>query len=96
MKRYVSLFALVLAACATPQADGPAAPIDTPALGEGGCDAAMLAYLVGQDIDEVDTATLPRPHRIIRPGMAVTMDYREDRTNFELDERGQIVRVYCG
>lgn len=94
MKRYLALLPiLAVAACATPQ---PATPIDTPALGEGGCDAGMLAYLVGQDIGEIDTGTLPRPHRIIRPGMAVTMDYREDRTNLELDETGEVVRVYCG
>jgi hypothetical protein len=83
------LFAL--AACAT-----PSTPIDTPDLGEGGCDAEMLGYLVGQDIDEIDTGTLPRPYRIIRPGTAVTMDYREDRTNLELDAGDHVVRVYCG
>ncbi|WP_420432821.1 I78 family peptidase inhibitor [Hyphobacterium sp.] len=94
MKRqFVLLPMLAVAACATPQ---PATPIETPTLGEGGCDADTLGYLVGQDIGEIDTATLPRPHRIIRPGMAVTMDYREDRTNLELDETGQVVRVFCG
>jgi uncharacterized protein involved in type VI secretion and phage assembly len=33
--------------------------------------------------------------RWISPGMAVTMDFREDRLNLELDERGRIVRTHC-
>jgi translation initiation factor IF-1 len=34
--------------------------------------------------------------RWIRPGDVVTMDYREDRLNIHLDERGRIVRLVCG
>ncbi len=56
----------------------------------------MLGYLTGQSIGEIDVATLPQPRRIIRPGEAVTMDYREDRTNIELDGNDRVVRVYCG
>ncbi|QNL18552.1 hypothetical protein HXX25_03875 [Hyphobacterium sp. CCMP332] len=95
MKKYLALVPiLALAACATPQ---PAEPgIETPVLGEGGCDAEMLFYLVGQDINEIDVATLPQPRRIIPPGTAVTMDYRADRTNIELDDGDRVVRVYCG
>ena len=91
MQRILLLSLFAVTACAT-----PAATIDTPDLGEGGCDAESLGYLVGQSIDEIDTGTLPRPHRIIRPGTAVTMDYREDRTNLELDARDRVIRVYCG
>jgi len=95
MKKYLALIpTLVLAACATPQPDAP--QIDTPVLGEGGCDADMLGYLIGQSINEVDVDTLPQPLRIIRPGMAVTMDYRADRTNIDLDDADRIVRVHCG
>lgn len=93
MKYLVLLPLVALAACATPE---PAQPIDRPELGDGGCDAEMLGYLVGQDINEIDVATLPQPRRIIRPGQAVTMDYREDRTNIELDEDDRVVRVFCG
>ena len=94
MKYLVFLPLIALAACATPQ---PADPrIDRPELGEGACDAGMLGYLVGQSISEIDVATLPQPRRIIRPGEAVTMDYREDRTNIELDDDDRVVRVYCG
>lgn len=93
--KYLALLPLILlAACATPQ---PADPqIDRPELGAGACDAEMLGYLVGQSISEVDVGTLPQPRRIIRPGEAVTMDYREDRTNIELDNEDRVARVYCG
>lgn len=94
MKYLVLVPFIALAACATPQ---PADPqIDTPVLGEGGCDAGMLGYLVGQSIGEIDVETLPQPRRIIRPGMAVTMDYRAERTNIELNDEDRVVRVYCG
>jgi Peptidase inhibitor I78 family len=94
MRKLIFPLLFALAACATPQ---PADPqIETPVLGEGGCDAEMLGYLVGQDINEIDVATLPQPRRIIPPGTAVTMDYRADRTNIELDDEDRVVRVYCG
>lgn len=94
MKYLVLLPLVALAACATPQAADPR--IDNPALGEGGCDAEMLGYLVGQSIGEIDVETLPQPRRIIRPGQAVTMDYRAERTNIELDDEDRVVRVSCG
>lgn len=93
MKKLIFSLLFALAACATPE---PAQPIDRPELGEGGCDAEMLFYLVGQDINEIDVDTLPQPRRIIPPGTAVTMDYRADRTNIELDDEDRVVRVYCG
>ena len=37
-----------------------------------------------------------RTVRVIRPGDAVTMDYRQDRLNIELDADGKIVRFNCG
>ncbi|GJL97130.1 MAG: hypothetical protein DHS20C06_09470 [Hyphobacterium sp.] len=95
MKYLAILPMIALAACATPQPEAPST-IDTPVLGEGGCDAEALGYLVGQVIGEIDTTTLPQPLRVIRPGMAVTLDYRIERTNIELDDADDVVRVYCG
>lgn len=34
--------------------------------------------------------------RVIRPGDNVTMDYRTDRLNVELNENGNVTRIYCG
>ena len=34
--------------------------------------------------------------RVFGPGDAVTMDYRADRLNVELDDGGNVVRIFCG
>jgi len=34
--------------------------------------------------------------RRIEPGQAVTLDFREDRLNIELDANGTVTRVRCG
>ena len=34
--------------------------------------------------------------RVIKPGQAVTMDYRGDRLNVEVDAHNAIVRITCG
>jgi len=34
--------------------------------------------------------------RVIKPGMAVTMDYRSDRLNVELDDVNTIKALRCG
>ena len=38
----------------------------------------------------------PPDIRYIGPGDAVTMDFRPDRMNIELDATGTVTRVYCG
>lgn len=69
------------------------APIDPDA---ADCAAPQLQYLVGQRIGEVDTSTLPQPHRVVPHGMAVTMEFRADRTTVWLDEDDRVERVVCG
>lgn len=34
--------------------------------------------------------------RLIRPGTAVTKDYRPNRLNIDLDDQDRVTRVYCG
>lgn len=34
--------------------------------------------------------------RVIRPGMMVTMDYREDRVNLDVDADNRVLNVRCG
>jgi len=40
--------------------------------------------------------TFPAPMRVIRPGMAVTLDYSEERLNITVDKKNRISDVYCG
>ncbi|EEW26764.1 I78 family peptidase inhibitor [Rhodobacter ferrooxidans] len=60
------------------------------------CGAADLQGLVGQPASVLQTMRFAKPTRIIRPGMAVTMDYSPDRLNIEIDSAERIIRVACG
>jgi len=65
------------------------------------CNAEAGQQFVGQTLDDAlsdraRAATGARGVRVIRPGMAVTMDYRADRLNIDVDEDGRITRVHCG
>jgi hypothetical protein len=102
-----SLAALPLAglvvACAPAREPAPATPPPTIVDGgiDGTCDEKAAAAFVGQPISE-DVAAKARDAagargvRIIRPGMAVTMDYRAGRLNLHLDGADRITRVSCG
>lgn len=82
---------LVLAGCVMEPTDPPA--VDPPA---DQCGAAALSGLVGRPASTLDTVRLAGPVRMIRPGMAVTMDYSAERLNIAIDAREVITRVYCG
>ena len=60
------------------------------------CGATDLQYLVGQSADRLEIMKFRRGTRIIRPGMAVTMDYSPDRLNIEIDAHEIIIRITCG
>ena len=67
----------------------------------GKCDASKAASLVGKTRSDALGAEAMRLSgaaslRWIRPGDMVTMDYREDRLNIELDERSRVARLRCG
>jgi hypothetical protein len=83
----------VLTACVPVEPlPGPVPPQD----GVNACGALDLQYLVGQPASVLETMRFSQPVRVIRPGMAVTMDYSAARLNFAVDRSGYISRVYCG
>ncbi|MFN4129651.1 MAG: I78 family peptidase inhibitor [Paracoccaceae bacterium] len=59
------------------------------------CGADALQGLVGQPASVLQTMKFANETRIIRPDMAVTMDYRPDRLNIEIDRAERISRVHC-
>lgn len=62
-------------------------------------DAASCDYpkeWVGKDVDEAAVKKFAKSHRILGPNSAMTMDYRQDRINVETDDKGVVVRVFCG
>ena len=79
---------LLLAACQVPVAETPS---------EDACGAAALQHLVGMRATAAEGMTAPGPVRVFRSGQPITMDYRTERLNIELDARGRsIIRIFCG
>jgi len=62
---------------------------------ENACGALALQGLVGQSARVLETIRFGTNTRIIRPGMAVTMDFNPDRLNVEIDAAERISRIYC-
>lgn len=80
---------LALAACAAPAGEDP--------MDRDACGASGLQRLVGETEAALAAVALPDGAvRVIRPGMAVTLDYSLSRLNIEIDEAGRIARVFCG
>ncbi|GHC04238.1 I78 family peptidase inhibitor [Thermomonas carbonis] len=84
-----------LAACASQ----PAAEDAT--AGTGTCNAEPAQSHVGKPASDANVqaafkASGAKTMRSIKPGQAVTMDYREDRVNIHQDASGTIERISCG
>ena len=90
-------------------ADGFAAPPPPPAMDAGSpneepamsCDAKPGQWAVGKVADEALVAKVKADTgsdrvRVIKPGMMVTMDYREDRVNLDVDKDNKVLTVRCG
>ena len=94
------LIALTLMGCVHESAGNPysipAAPSEpTP------CGSQHLGSFVGKTRTDAISAAVAQASgaksiRWISPGMAVTMDYREDRLNVRLNDKGVILSVSCG
>ena len=95
MRKMVLLILTPLAACGTAEPVGPVpAPVDA-------CAPATLGQFTGQPATSELGAAMQRATgktalRWVRPGMAVTMDYREDRLTVYLDAAGRVERASCG
>lgn len=95
MRPLALLLPFAFAACVEGEAP-PDPGVIVPEPPSGTCAAPDLQSLLGQPETVLHTMKFAGPVRIIQPGMAVTMDYREDRLNIEIDGAGKISRVSCG
>ena len=82
-----------LAAACTSMAPPMATPGDV-------CSPASLARYTGLAANDALAARMQRETgkiaiRWVRPGMAVTMEYREDRLTVYLDAAGRVERASC-
>lgn len=86
---------LLLGACASQPATAPSAAAPT------ACNADAAKALIGQLANEanlgaVRKATGVTSLRSLKPGDAMTMDYRADRVNVVQDVTGKIEKISCG
>lgn len=86
----------------------PPPPMQDPAANQDVAEEAAMTcedkpgkWAVGEIADDalvakVKADTGSERVRVIRPGMMVTMDYREDRVNLEVDADNRVLTVRCG
>lgn len=95
------LLLMTIACAPVPPAEPAEEPIrEFPGSGQA-CNAAGAKALIGRQRSSARGAealrlTGARSIRWIPPGAAVTMDYREDRLNIELDSNNRITAIRCG
>jgi hypothetical protein len=76
-------------------------PEDVPEHGAGSCDSAPVQDLVGRQAsqelaEDAIRRSGARRMRWISPGQMVTMEFRADRLNIDLDERNRVKALRCG
>ena len=60
------------------------------------CKSLQYLSLVGSRADAVPAGTFPEGARVIRPDTMVTRDYRPERLNVHVNQKGRIERIDCG
>lgn len=105
MRNIVLFGTMMIAACtSTPENSdkgSTAAGAGQEATQPQSCDAAPAQFAVGQSYtdalaEQARGASGAKTVRKLMPGQAVTMEYRGDRLNIEVNEAGTVVRVLCG
>ena len=100
---------VVLSGCATGNADGagappPPTPVDFPILpiDDGpACNPDVLPDYVGKIaspalLEEIKSRSNAQHLRVGKPGMALTMDFRQDRVTLFVDGDNRIQSISCG
>jgi hypothetical protein len=87
--------ALGLQAC-VPQGGAGGGTV-VPSTAPDACGAAALQDLVGRPITDFEAMSMgPKTLRVLRPGDAMTLDFSETRLNVDVDQNGNISRIWCG
>lgn len=85
------LLASLASACAQQQ------PTPVP----GTCQAQPAQFAIGYTftdavVEEVKSRSGARIARVLRPGMATTMEFNAERVNLEVDAANRVAKVRCG
>lgn len=94
--KYFAVPFLAFAACDTLPEPVSVPILPIPPAAQDTCGAAENAGLVGQDATALERVLLMGQVRIIRPGQAVTQDFRPTRINFNIDASNRIASISCG
>ena len=84
---------MALAACVP---DTGPKPVPLPPTVSDSCGAGGLAQFIGRPVADLPDAGPWAALRVIKPGMAVTMDYSATRLDAEVDGDGRILKLSCG
>lgn len=65
------------------------------------CDAKNTSWAIGKDADatlveRIRTETGSVRARVLKPGQMVTMEFRADRVNIDVDANNRVLKVRCG
>ena len=77
-----------------PAAAAPTPPVTAP--DEDSCNKAAYASLIGKTEKDPMVPPVSALVRHIHPGDQVTMDYRADRLDIDIDDKGMITGLRCG
>lgn len=96
------LVATVLAGCSTGGSSGGAGNVPAaPAGNDGRCEASGADFAVGKPgtpdlLEQARKASGSQMARILKPHDVITLEYRSERVNLNVDEQGKVIRVNCG
>ncbi|MGE8119896.1 I78 family peptidase inhibitor [Pseudomonas fulva] len=93
--------AAVLAGCSTGGDSSGGQVPEVPAGNDGRCQASGADFAVGKMgsaelLEQARKASGSQMARILKPHDVVTLEYRSERLNLNVDEQGRVTRVNCG
>ncbi|NQD74356.1 I78 family peptidase inhibitor [Pseudomonas sp. CM27] len=93
--------AAVLAGCSTGGSAGGGKAPESPAGNDGRCEASGADFAIGKQgsaelLEQARKASGSQMARILKPHDVVTLEYRSERLNLNVNEQGTVTRVNCG
>ncbi|MFJ4443300.1 I78 family peptidase inhibitor [Pseudomonas sp. NPDC089422] len=93
--------AAVLAGCSTGGNAGVGKAPEASAGNDGRCQASGADFAIGKPgsadlLEQARKASGSQMARILKPHDVVTLEYRSERLNLNVDEQGVVTRVNCG
>ncbi|UPF02102.1 I78 family peptidase inhibitor [Pseudomonas mosselii] len=95
------LVASVLTGCSTGGSSGGSSTQASPAGNDGRCEASGADFTIGklaspELLEQARKASGSQMARILKPHDMITLEYRSERLNLNVDDKGVVTRVNCG